>query len=319
MVKLTQHLLQSWQDGKTVEVNDAMMRLTLAIVAKTILDTDINADAEKIAEAVTVFQHLAFGVDIFPLWLPTPSHVKQWRVEKVMNEVVAALITQRRKSAEDRGDLLSMLLNSVDESGQGMTDQQIRDEIVTLFLAGHETTANALSWTWYLLAQHPAVEQKLHEELDSVLHGRIPTLADLKNLPYTEQVLQESMRLYPPVWNMSRQALADVEIGGYIIPQGSEVNLNTYAMHHDPRWWEEPERFNPDRQASAPKMAYLPFSTGPRVCIGNSFALMEARLILAVVASRYRLRLVAGQPSVQMEPLIALRPKGGLSLKVEAR
>jgi cytochrome P450 len=217
-----------------------------------------------------------------------------------------------------------MLLNSVDEAGQRMTDQQIRDEIVTLFLAGHETTANALSWTWYLLAQHPAVEQKLHKEVDTVLEGKAPTLADLKNLPYTEQVLQEAMRLYPPVWSMSRQALTDVEIGGYIIPKGSEVNLNTYAMHHDPRWWEEPERyiperFNPDRQASVPRMAYLPFSTGPRVCIGNSFAMMEARLILAATASQYRLTMADGQPPVQMEPLIALRPRNGLLLIVHAR
>ncbi|HUN05198.1 MAG TPA: cytochrome P450 [Aggregatilineales bacterium] len=319
MVRLTQLMLQGWQDGKTIEINDVMMRLTLAIVAKTILDTDIRSDAEKIAEAVTIFQHLAFGVDIFPLWLPTPSHVKQRKAEKAMDDVVAALITQRRKSAEDRGDLLSMLLNSLDESGQGMTDQQIRDEIVTLFLAGHETTANALSWTWYLLAQHPEVEQKLHEELHGILHGRVPTLADLKQLPYTELVLEESMRLYPPVWNMSRQALTDVEVGGYIIPKGSEVNLNTYAMHHDPRWWDEPEHFNPHRQSSAPKMAYLPFSTGPRVCIGNSFALMEARLILATVASRYRLKMIGRQPPVQMEPLIALRPKGRVSLIAEAR
>ncbi|MBZ0284544.1 MAG: cytochrome P450 [Anaerolineae bacterium] len=324
MIRLTRHLLQSWQDGKTVDVNDRMMWLTLAIVAKTILDTDITADTEKIAEAVTVFQRLAFGVDIFPLWMPTPSHLKQRRVEKAMNDVVAALITQRRKVAEDRGDLLSMLLNSVDEDGQGMTDKQIRDEIVTLFLAGHETTANALSWTWYLLAQHPEVEQKLHDELDSVLHGKPPTLADLKHLPYTEQVLQESMRLYPPVWNMSRQALADVEIGGYIIPKGSEVNLNTYAMHHDSRWWENPERFiperfHPDRQINMPKMAYLPFSAGPRVCIGNSFAMMEARLILAAVASQYRLRMADGQPSVKMEPLIALRPQNGLSMIVRSR
>ncbi|MDX1992953.1 MAG: cytochrome P450 [bacterium] len=324
MIRLTQHMLQSWHEGKKVEVNDAMMQLTLAIVAKTILDTDINADAETIAEAVTVFQRLAFEVDIFPLWLPTPTHLKQRQVEQAMNKVVVGLITQRRKMREDRGDLLSMLLNSVDEAGQGMTDQQIRDEIVTLFLAGHETTANALTWTWYLLAQHPAVEQKLHEELDRVLQGKAPTLADLKHLPYTEQVLQEAMRLYPPVWNMSRQALMDVEIGGFIIAKGGEVNLNTYAMHHDARWWEEPERFLPERfspenQSRIPRMAYLPFSTGPRVCIGNSFALMEARLILATVASRYRLRLIAGQPPVQMEPLIALRPKGGLSLIVGAR
>ena len=324
MVKLTLLMLQGWQDGKEVEVNDAMMRLTLAVVAKTILDTDITADAEKIAEAVTVFQHLAFGVDIFPLWLPTPSHLRQRRVEKAMNDIVAALIVERRKMTEDRGDLLSMLLKIVDETGQGMTDQQIRDEVVTLFLAGHETTANALTWTWYLLAQHPAVEQKLHEELDRVLQGRVPTLADLQHLLYTEQVLQESMRLYPPIWNMSRQALMDVEIGGYIIPKGSEVNLNTYAMHHDPRWWQEPERFlperfDPDQQTSVPKMAYLPFSSGPRVCIGNSFAMMEARLILATIASRCRLRMKSGQASVQIEPLIALRPKGGLSLRVEAR
>lgn len=324
MVKFTLHMLKSWRDGDKVDVNHAMMRLTLAIVAKTILDADINADAEKIAEAVTVFQRLAFGVDIFPLWLPTPTHLKQRRVEKAMDKVVVALITQRRKGVEDRGDLLSMLLNSVDEDGQGMTDKQIRDEIVTLFLAGHETTANALSWTWYLLSQHPVVEQKLQDELDSVLHGRPPTLADLKRLPYTEQVLQEAMRLYPPVWNMSRQALTDVEIGGYIIPKGSEINLNTYAMHHDPRWWEEPERFlperfHPDRQSSVPKMAYLPFSTGSRVCIGNSFAMMEARLILAAIASQYRLGMADGQPPVQMEPLIALRPRNGLPLIVHAR
>lgn len=324
MVRLTLHLLGGWQRDTTVEVNDAMMRLTLAIVAKTILDTDINADAEKIAEAVTVFQRLAFGVDIFPMWLPTPSHLRQRRVENAMNDVVAALIAQRRKSVEDRGDLLSMLLTSVDEASQGMTDKQIRDEIVTLFLAGHETTANALSWTWYLLAQHPAVEQKLHDELDSVLHGKPPTLADLKHLPYSEQVLQESMRLYPPVWNMSRQALTDVQLGAYTILKGGEVNLNTYAMHHDSRWWDEPERFLPERfnadnQAKIPRMAYLPFSTGPRVCVGNSFAMMEARLILATIASQYRLRLAEGHAPVQMEPLIALRPKNGLSLIVERR
>jgi cytochrome P450 len=324
MVKLTQHMLESWCSGQKLDVNEAMMHLTLAIVAKTVLDTDINADAEIIAEAVTVFQRLAFGVDIFPLWLPTPSHVQQRRVEKAMNDVVAALITERRKNLADKGDLLSMLLSSVDETGQGMSDLQIRDEIVTLFLAGHETTANALTWTWYLLAQHPEAEQKLHEELDTLLQGRKPTLSDLKRLPYTEQVLQESMRLYPPVWNMGRQALTDVEIDGYIVPKGSEVNLNIYAMHHDARWWEEPEhflpeRFSPNKLSTITKMAYLPFSSGPRVCIGNNFAMMEARLILASIASQYRLSLPKGQASTQMEPLIALRPKGGLALNVHPR
>jgi cytochrome P450 len=323
MVNSTLNMLQSWEGGNTVDVNHAMMRLTLAIVAKTILSKDVNADAEKIAEAVTVFQQLAFGVDIFPLWVPTPAHLKQRRVEKAMNDIVAALIAERRNVTEDRGDLLSMLLNSVTEDGQGMTDTQIRDEIVTLFLAGHETTANALSWTWYLMAQHPAVEQKLHKELDRVLNGRSPTLTDLKNLPYTEQVLQESMRLYPPVWNMSRQALTDVKIGEYTIPKGSEVNLNTYAMQHNPNWWEEPEQFIPERFSSEPekqipKMAYLPFSTGPRVCVGNNFAMMEAKLILATVAERYRLTIPVGY-QLQMEPLIALRPRGGLPMMVQER
>lgn len=301
------------------------MRLTLSIVARTVLDADITDDAERIAETVSVFQKLAFSIDVFPLWLPTPSHVKQRQVEKNMNAIVHRLITGRRNTLGegDRGDLLSMLLLTVDENGSGMTDKQIRDEIVTLFLAGHETTANALDWTWYLLAKHPEAEKQLHEELDRVLQGTPPEMADLKRLPYTEQVIKESMRLYPPIWNMSRQAMADVEIGGYIIPKGSEVNTVTYVMHHDPRWWDEPERFIPERfspeaEKQTPKMAYLPFSSGPRVCIGNSFAMMEARLILATIAGRFRLTM-PDSVQVQIEALIALRPKQGLHMLLHER
>ncbi len=318
MVNYTLQMLDSWRDGSILDVADEMMHLTLAIVARTILDTELAGDAEQIAEAVSVFQNLAFGVDIFPLWLPTPAHIRQSSVEKTMNHIISRLITERRASAGDRGDLLSMMLLTIDEEGNGMTDRQIKDEMVTLFLAGHETTANALNWTWYLLAQHPDIEAKLHSELDAVLRGNLPTFADLKRLPYTEMVIKEAMRLYPPVWSMSRQAIADVEIGGYLIAKGSEVNIITYATHHDAKWWDEPERFlperfSPEREKQFPKLAYLPFSSGPRVCIGNNFAMVEAQLILATIAQRYRLALAEGY-NMQPEALITLRPRHGLPM-----
>ncbi|GIK64341.1 MAG: cytochrome P450 [Chloroflexota bacterium] len=323
MVNYTRQMLDSWRDGSSLDVADEMMHLTLAIVARTILDTELAGDAEQIAEAVSVFQNLAFGVDIFPLWLPTPAHIRQSRVEKTMSQIISRLIAERRASAGDRGDLLSMMLLTIDEEGNGMTDRQIRDEMVTLFLAGHETTANALNWAWYLLAQHPDIEAKLHSELDAVLQGNPPTFADLKRLPYTEMVMKEAMRLYPPVWSMSRQVIEAVEIGGYPIAKGSEVNIITYATHHDSRWWSEPEcflpeRFSPQQEQQFPKLAYLPFSSGPRVCIGNSFAMVEAQLILATIAQRYRLALTDGY-NTQPEALITLRPQHGLPMKVQRR
>lgn len=323
MVQKTLEMMQHWNNKATLALSEEMTRLTLSIVAKSILDTDVTDEAEHIAETVTVFQKLAFGVDIFPLWFTTPTHVRQQLVEKRMNNIVHRLIAERRKDLADRGDLLSMLLLASDEDGQGMSDTQIRDEVVTLFLAGHETTATALTWIWYLLAKHPEVEKQLHEELDHVLQGQPPKLAELKQLPLTEQIVKEAMRLYPPIWNMSRQAIADVEIAGYMIPKGSEVTIVSYVMHHDPRWWDEaerfvPERFGPEKEKQIPKMAYLPFSTGPRVCLGNHFAMMEAQLILATMAGRYRLSLPNGYVA-QMQPLIALRPRNGLEMRLKAR
>jgi cytochrome P450 len=194
---------------------------------------------------------------------------------------------------------------------------------MTLLLAGHETTANALNWTWYLLAQNPDAEARLHEELDTVLAGRIPTLADLKALPYTEMVVKESMRLFPPAFSFGRMAIEDTEIFGYDVPKGSDLNIFTWFTHRDSRWWSEPlafrpERFSPENEERIPRYAYLPFGGGPRVCIGNSFAMMEARLMLATIAQRYQFRLAPGQ-TVALDPLITLRPRGGMHLRVEQR
>ncbi len=232
-------------------------------------------------------------------------------------------LRQRRAASREGSDLLSLLLHAQDEDGSRMTDQQLRDEALTLFLAGHETTAIALSWIWCLLAQHSEVEQKLLAELGQVLGGRTPTAADLPGLPYTEMVVKESLRLYPPAYAMARIALHECEIGGYRVPPGASVVMSQWVMHRDPRYYDEPERFNPDRWANGlekrlPKFAYFPFGGGPRQCIGNSFAMMEAMLLLATVAQKFRLRLAPGHP-VAPFPSITLRPKHGIKVLLSKR
>ena len=255
--------------------------------------------------------------------MPTPQKFRADRAVRELDRIVYGMINERRASGEDKGDLLSMLLLAEDEDGSRMSDKQARDEAVTLFLAGHETTANALNWTWYLLAQHPEVEAKLHDELDTVLAGQPPTLDDLKRLPYTEMVMKESMRLYPPAWSFSREALEDIQLGDYTVPKGSVVAILGYLTHRDPRWWDAPEAFMPERfseenEANIPRYVYIPFGGGPRICIGNSFAMMEARLLLATIASRYRLALSPGQ-KVEPQPLITLNPKNGLPMTLRVR
>jgi cytochrome P450 len=262
-------------------------------------------------------------IQVIPEWLPTPGNRLRRAAVRALDEIVLGLIDERRASGEDRGDLLSMLMQARDDAGQGMTDQQLRDEAATLVLAGHETTANALTWTWYLLAQHPEVEARLHAELDVVLGGRPPTVEDLRRLPYTDMVIKESMRLYPPIPSFGRQAVEASEIGGYPVPKGLIILLSPNVMHHDPRWYPEPDLFRPERfskenEQLLPGYAYLPFSSGPRVCIGNSFAAMEAVLVLATIAQRYRLRLVPGHPVVPQATL-TLRPKHGMRMVLEPR
>jgi cytochrome P450 len=235
------------------------------------------------------------------------------------------MIRERRASGEDRGDLLSMLLLAQDEedNGGGMSDRQVRDEAMTLFLAGHETTANALTWTWYLVSQHPEVEEKLHAEIDAVLADRLPTADDVAQLRYTRMVLSEAIRLYPPAWAMGRRVLGDYEVPPYRIPANSLIFLSPYVMHHDPRYFPNPDAFDPQRwtaeaQVERPKFSYFPFGGGPRQCIGEGFAWMEGVLLIATLAQRWRLRLVPGHP-VALQPLVTLRPKYGMRMVAERR
>ena len=319
---------ERWVDGQELDVHHEMMGLTLSVVAKTLFDADVAEDADEIGRALTSL------VDLFPTLmnpladllrkLPLPQTMRFRRALDRLDRTVYAIIDDRRKSGDDRGDLLSMLLLAVDEEGDGsgMTDRQLRDEAMTLFLAGHETTANALAWTWYLLAKNPAVLDALHHELDDVLGDRLPVPADYARLPYTEMVVAESMRMFPPAWAVSRLAIEDVMIGEWLVPRGAVVVASQAVMHRDRRWWPDPDRFDPLRftaegKAARPKLTYFPFGAGPRICIGEGFAWMEAVLILATLAQRWRLELVSRD--VQPQASITLRPKGGIRMRVGRR
>jgi cytochrome P450 len=322
-------LMETWHDGQQIDALDEMMKLTLAIVAKSLFNADVTGRSEVVGKSLNDLQETSteqsksFLSMMIPQWVPTAMNRRQKAATQALDEIIMGFIRERRASGEDKGDLLSMLLAAQDDEGIGMTDKEARDEAITLFLAGYETTSNAMSWTWMLLSQNPEVEAKLHEELDTVLGGRAPTFADLPKLKYTEWVIKESLRLYPPAHAVGRQAMADVEIGGYTIPEKSIVFIYPYIVHRNPRWFPEPEAFKPERWANdyekqIPKYAYFPFGGGPRICIGNQFALMEARLILATIAQHYRVRVQAAQP-IKPEPLITLRPGGGVPAKLEIR
>jgi cytochrome P450 len=317
-------MLERWADGQRLDVAREMMHLTIRIVAKSLFDVDMHGEqAEPIFAAMRELQEMQGGISLLPTWLPTPSELRRRKSIRDMDALVYRIIAERKASGTDTGDLLSMLVAARDEDGQPMDDRQIRDEAVTLFLAGHETTANALNWTFMLLAQNPHVEAKLHAEIDQVLGGRLATLSDLDHLPYTEQIIKEAMRLYPPAWTVSRLAIRDVQIGEYFVPANTRVGMHIYHTHRLPDLWDspdtfDPDRFSPERERQIPRYAYLPFGGGPRVCIGNHFAMMEAKLILATIASRYQLRLAPGQ-TVGMDARITLNPAGGLPMTVQAR
>jgi len=326
MVEYTDDMLKGWAAGKQIGILNEMMHLTMRIVGKTLFDTDVYDDADSIGKAISVGIEATTDRVSRPLQvldkLPTAKNRQRKQALNTIEQTIARFIAERRASGEDKGDLLSMLLMSVDEQDGGqMTNKQVRDEAITLFVAGHETTANALAWTFYLLAQHPEIEQRLVAEINQALEGRLPTMVDLARMPYLEMVIKESMRLYPPAWMTSREAQEDIQLGGYTIPKGSVVMMVIYVLHHDPKLWIEPERFMPERfspenEANIPKYAYFPFGGGPRVCIGNQFAMMEAQLVLATILQRYRVELVAGQ-AVKMQPLITLRPKPDIQMRIK--
>jgi cytochrome P450 len=316
------------RDGASVDVNAVMMRLTLEIVGATLFGAEVGAEAEEVHGALSdameqMSRVLRSVIPIPPTW-PTPGNRRGLRAVARLDRVVYGLIEERRRSGVERNDFLSMLLAARDEAGGQMTDRQVRDEAMTIFLAGHETTANALTWTFYLLARNPAVRERLERELDAHLGGRTPTLADLAKLPYAMMVFKESMRLYPPAYVVARRALRDVEVAGRHIPKGHLVVINIIGMHHDPALFRDPERFDPERftpeaEKALPKNAFLPFGAGPRVCIGNHFALMEGHLALATLAQRVRFERSPSAPPAEMEPLVTLRPKGGMPMTVQRR
>jgi cytochrome P450 len=328
MVDYTRQMLDTWSNGETLNIAQEMMKLTMRIVGKTLFDADVSDQADSIGAAITIGIESA-GERITriiqpPDWLPTPKNRKRRHAAQVVENTIMGFINERRASGEDKGDLLSMLLMAVDEEDGGqMTNKQVRDEAITLFIAGHETTANALAWAVYLLAQHPEIEAKLANEIQAVLGDKPATIADLARLPYNEMVVKEAMRLYPPAWIISREAQDDIEIGGYPIQKGSILLMSMWVMHHHPKYWEDPEIFNPERFAPGwedrvPKYAYFPFGGGPRICIGNQFAMMEAQLVLATIMQHYHMKLVPGQ-TITPDPMITLRPNQGIQMQLTER
>jgi cytochrome P450 len=328
MVRAAEQLLEIWQEGATRDVHQDMMHLTLGIVTQTLFNIDIaGPEAQKISRALDLCmawfsrqQKQGFAI---PPSVPLPATRRYFAALAEMDAFIYRLIQQRRDNPGDSGDLLSMLLQVQDEDGSKMSDRQLRDELATLMLAGHETTANALAWTWMLLAQSPEAEQCLWEELDRVLAGRAPTMADLPHLTYTQQAIDESMRLYPPVVLLARSATQDYVLDGYTIPQNCVVLMSPWVMHRNARYFSDPERFQParwqgDLKKQLPKCTYIPFGEGPRICIGKSFAQMEAALILATLAQRYQVRLAGGQTIVPF-PSITLRPANGIKVQLVRR
>jgi cytochrome P450 len=328
MVAQSLGMTEGFGDGQVRDIGAEMAKLTLRIVVRTLFGSDLPREAEDIGASMTAVLDAANqrmnNLLQLPSWVPTRRNIREKRAIARLDAILNSLIRARRASGEERDDLLSRLLAAVDEeSGDSMSDHQLHDEMMTLFVAGHETTANALTWIWYLLSQNPEAEAKLVEELNNVLGGRAPTMADLPKLPYTDIVVREALRLYPPAPQFGREPIRDVRIGKYDVPGGSLVAVNTYALQRDERFFAEPERFDPQRFAKGwedriPRYAYLPFGGGPRVCIGNGFAMMEARLILATVAQRYRLSLEPGQ-NIRPVQLVTLRPNGPVRMRLKRR
>lgn len=321
MVELAERAAGEWRDGERLDMHREMGRLTLAIVARTLFGADVSAaDARAIGEALT--EVLAQFDRVFSPFLPiterlpVPSTRRFNRAKGVFDSTIRRMIEERRQSGVEGTDVLSLLLRARDE-GAGMSDEQVRDEAITLFLAGHETTSNALTWTWYLLSKHPEAEARLHDELDRELAGRAPAVADLPRLRFTEMVLSESMRLYPPAWAIGRRAISAIPAGEWTIPRGSVLIVSPWLLHHDERWFSDPWAFRPERWEEAgahgSRHAFIPFGGGPRMCIGEEFARTESRLVIASLARRWSFEFDS-QQRVALQPVMTLRPKYGMRM-----
>jgi cytochrome P450 len=325
MVQYAERAIAGWKPGERRDIARDMTRLTLEIVVKTLFNSDVSNDADHVGETlsklVKPFASQATLKWILDNRLPTPGHRQYFRDVSEIDRIVFRIIAERRASGHDVGDLLSMLLEAQDEDGSQMTDAQLRDEVMTLFLAGHETTALVLTWSWYLLATHPEAEQKFHAELSEVLGGRAPNVSDLPRLKYTEMIAKEAMRLYPPAYAVGREAIEETEIGGYRVPKGTQLFAFQWVTHRDPRYFDEPDTFMPERWSNGEqvaKYAYFPFGGGPRQCIGNYFAMMEVVLLLATIGQRFRFTLDP-EHKVEVLPVLSLRPKNGIKVKVDSR
>ncbi|MGO0059288.1 cytochrome P450 [Brevibacillus fluminis] len=332
MVEEAVNHIDAWKDGETLDIHHEMMRLTLAIITRTMFGANVSSNADEIGRAIEVgLQYIskkATSVLDIPLEVPTKGNREFQQAAELLDKTIYAIIDARRKEppGTEHTDLLAMLLAARDEEdGTGMSDKQVRDEVMTIFVAGHETTANTLSWTWYLLSQHPEIEARFHQELDEVLEGRVPAVDDIPHLPYVNQIVQESMRLYPAAWMINREVVEEVEIGGYHFKPGEILMMSQFVMHRDPRFYDEPDRFKPERFDGGdllkrnPQFAYFPFGGGPRICIGNNFALMESALLLATIGQRFRISRGENEPAAIPEPVVTLRPKNGMKMTIHQR
>jgi len=327
MVDYTHRMLDAWVEGEELDLDAQMVSLTLEIVAKTLFDADVRHGAEAVGEAMEVLnkemlEHIHMPVPV-PRWWPSARNKRKLGAIQAIEEIVWGVIEERRATGEDKGDLLSMLLLTRDEAGDQLSDTEIRDQVMTMFFAGHETTAHAMTWAWYALAKNPRVATRAQEDIDRVTGGDPLTIAHLQELPFLEQVVHESLRFLPSVWVFIKEPKEDVVVRGYRIPKGSPVLFSTYVTHHDPRWYPSPETFDPDRFSkerakSIPPGAYVPFSGGQRICIGKSFALMEMRLILGTMLQRLHPR-VSPDYELASKAELSLHPEGPLPIQVQPR
>ncbi len=331
VVRASEAMMKRWEragDGQVLDILPEMMRLSLSIASTTLFSADISNEADEIGKSYReAFAYVSYRMNhpfSLPTWLPIPRNRRFAQAKKVIDRVVFDLIARRRRDGEVHDDLMAMLMAAQDEETHGgMTDQQVRDEALTLLTAGHETVGAALSWTWYLLSKHPEVQQSLHDEVVGGLDGRQPTTSDLSNLRLGRAVFEEAMRLYPPAWGMPRESIEADKIMGYHIPPKSAIVLGQFLTHRHPDFWEEPDQFRPERflaevPVNRPRFAYFPFGGGPRVCIGSQFAMIEAQLVLATVIQRYEMELVADHPVVP-DPTFTLRPKHGVKVILRRR